>query len=268
MDKLQHLFRTITLTSPIKGIGRILLEAAGGTGEFLVFSAKALFCALKGRIRPRETFEQMQFIGTKSIFIVALTGAFTGMVFALQVGRAFAMFNADSLTGAVASIALGRELAPVLTALMVTARAVSAMAAQIGTMKVTQQVDALEAMAVEPLNYLATPRILATLLMLPVLCGVFDLVGAAGCTLVGVGLLKIPEGIFMSKIQLYVLTEDIVQGLFKAAIFGLIISCIGCFKGYKASGGAVGVGKATTEAVVYASVMVLVADYFITALFF
>lgn len=260
--------KTETLTALPRSLGRSLIDFVLQTGHLLHFSGRALAFALRGQARPRLIFEQMQFIGTKSLFIIILTGAFTGMVFALQVGRAFALFNAESLTGAVASIALARELAPVLAALMVTARAVSAMAAQIGTMRVTQQIDALETMAVDSLNYLATPRIIATVLMLPLLCAVFDLVGSLGCYIVGVHLLSIPVGIFMSKIEFYVLTEDIVQGLFKSVLFGLIISSIGCYKGYHAKGGAVGVGRATTEAVVLASVMVLVSDYFITAIFF
>lgn len=252
------------LLIPGNVFGRGLRE----TGQIILFGTHSLGFALRGQVRARLTFEQMQFIGTKSLFIIVLTGAFTGMVFALQVGRAFAMFRAEGLTGAVASIALGRELAPVLSALMVTARAVSAMAAQIGTMRVTQQIDALEAMAVNPINYLATPRILATFLILPLLCAVFDLVGGVGCYLIGVKLLHIPEGIFMDSIEFYVETADMVQGLFKSSIFALIISTIGCYKGYRARGGAVGVGQATTEAVVLASVMVLVANYFITAIFF
>lgn len=258
----------LSLKNLISRFGRLILNFVEETGQLIAFAAKSISFIFRGQLRPHLVFEQMQFIGAKSLFIIILTGAFTGMVFALQVGRAFKLFNAESLTGAVATIALGRELAPVLGALMVTARAVSAMAAQIGTMRVTQQIDALKSMAVDPINYLATPRIVATVLMLPILSAIFDLVGSLGCYVIAVGLLDIPYGIFISKIEFYVLTEDLLQGLFKSVIFAVIISVIGCYKGYQAKGGAVGVGLATTSAVVLASVMVLVSDYFITALLF
>jgi len=261
--------------TPVGGLGRLVLaiirafsSALDETGRMILFLAQVLGQLGRPPIRWKLTLQQMQFIGVSSLFIVVLTGAFTGMVFALQSGRAFAMFQAETLTGAVASISIARELGPVLTALMVTARAGSAMAAQIGTMQVTQQVDALVSMSVNPLNYLILPRIIAAVLVLPLLTAIFDFVGALGTILVGVKILDIEHAVFLQKIYYYVDPSDIVQGLFKSIFFGLILSTVGCYKGYSARGGAAGVGRVTTEAVVIASVSILVADYFLTALLF
>ena len=237
-------------------------------GRILVFSGGILKQAVSPPIRWNLIIQQMQFIGVSSLFIVVLTGAFSGMVFALQSGRAFALFRAETLTGAVASLSMARELAPVLTALMVTARAGSAMAAQLGTMQVTQQVDALISMSVNPVGYLIVPRVIASVLMLPLLTAVFDFIGVLGSYVVGVKLLEIEGAIFLEKIYYYVDISDIVQGLFKASVFGLILAIVGCYKGFSAKGGAAGVGKVTTQAVVIASVSILVSDYFLTALLF
>ncbi|HLG20001.1 MAG TPA: ABC transporter permease [Bdellovibrionota bacterium] len=267
--------KTSAVRGPVQEIGRAVLaliqaftsgiSEAGSTFLLLKEVAIQLFSP---PVRWRLALQQVQFIGVSSIFIVVLTGSFTGMVFALQSGRAFALFRAETLTGAVASIAIARELGPVLTALMVTARAGSAMAAQLGTMQVTQQVDALISLAVHPVHYLIVPRVLAAVVALPLLTAVFDFVGALGTYVVGVKLLQIDEGIFVQKIQYYADVPDIVQGMFKAAVFGLIIAIVSCYKGYYAHGGAAGVGRATTQAVVISSVAILVSDYFLTALLF
>lgn len=266
---------TRAAAKPVRGLGRTILAiihaftvAIDEAGRMILLAAEVLRCIFIPPIRWRLTMEQLQFVGVSSLFIVLLTGAFTGMVFALQSGRAFALFRAETLTGAVASISIARELAPVLTALMVTARAGSAMAAQIGTMQVTQQVDALISMAVNPVNYLIVPRVLGTVLVIPILTALFDFVGVLGCYVVGVKLLRIDEAIFVQKIRYYVDVSDIVQGLFKSVVFGFILAIVGCYKGYHAHGGASGVGKVTTQAVVIASVAILVTDYFLTALLF
>jgi phospholipid/cholesterol/gamma-HCH transport system permease protein len=161
-----------------------------------------------------------------------------------------------------------RELGPVLTSLMVTARAGSAMAAEIGTMRVTEQIDGLTVMAVDPIRYLVVPRILAALAMVPVLCVVSDLIGITGGYFVGVKLLGINSGTYINNTIKYMELADIYNGLIKAACFGLILASIGCYKGFNTSGGAQGVGRATTEAVVMASVLILVNDYFLTAIMF
>lgn len=219
---------------------------------------------LRPPYRLRLAFQQMEFVGFQSLSIVMITGLFTGAVFALQSNVAFSMFGAEGLVGATVGLSLSRELSPVLTSLMVTGRAGSAMAAELGTMRVTEQIDALDAMGVDPVHYLVTPRLVAGTLMMPALTMVFNLLGIFGAWLVGVQLLHIPEGSFLWRIDWYVDPEDIIGGLIKAAFFGFVMSAIGCSRGFFAHGGAHGVGRATTQAVVAASVTILVVDYFLT----
>jgi phospholipid/cholesterol/gamma-HCH transport system permease protein len=260
---------------PIGDLGRFVLAvlhefltAIHQTGRILLLFWEVIVASVHPPIRWQLTLQQMRFIGVSSLFIVVLTGAFTGMVFALQSGRAFAMFGAETLTGATACLVIARELAPVFTALMVTARAGSAMAAQLGTMQVTQQIDALASMAVNPVHYLIVPRVLATILVAPILTAVFNFVGALGTYIVAVKVLEINEAIFVEKIRYYVEVSDIVQGLFKSVVFAAILSLVCCYKGYNARGGAAGVGLVTTQAVVISSVAILVSDYFLAALLF
>jgi phospholipid/cholesterol/gamma-HCH transport system permease protein len=210
----------------------------------------------------------MEFVGVKSINVVILTGLFTGAVFALQSYYGFAMFGAESLVGSTVALALTRELAPVLTSLMVTGRAGSAMAAEIGTMRVTEQIDALTAMAVNPLQYLVVPRMLAGIIMLPLLTILTNYIGVFGSYVVGVKMLDINEGVFVQNIYNYLAMSDISMGLIKAAVFGLILSVVGCYQGYVTTGGAEGVGRSTTKAVVQACILILATDYFLTAIMF
>ena len=211
---------------------------------------------------------QMRNIGVNSMFIVILTAVFTGMVMALQTGRAFQLFQAETLTGAVCALSISKELGPVLAALMITARSGSAMAAQLGTMQVSQQIDALTSMAINPQGYLVAPRIIACVIVTPILTAIFDFMGILGSYVVGVGLMKINHAIFIEKIIQYMTTYNFIEGMFKSAIFGLILASISCYKGFFTRGGAEGVGRSTTEAVVLSSVSVLVFDYFLTALLF
>ena len=231
-----------------------------------------LISAIAWMFRPpfrlRVIFKQMEFVGVNSIFVVLITGAFTGMVFALQSYYGFRMFRGESLVGATVALAVTRELGPVFTALMVTGRVGSAMTAEIGTMRVTEQIDALHTMSVNPIHYLVMPRIIAAVLMLPVLTIVSDFIGIVGGYFVGVNLLKINSGIFMAKIIELVELDDILNGLIKAAFFGLILSLIGCYKGMNTTGGAEGVGKATTQSVVLSSVTIFISDYFLTSFMF
>jgi phospholipid/cholesterol/gamma-HCH transport system permease protein len=188
------------------------------------------------------------------------------MVLALQTYYAFRLFSAESLVGATVALSMTRELGPVITALMVTGRAGSAIAAEIGTMRVTEQVDALTVMAINPVQYLAVPRIIAGLVMLPLLTVLSDFVGMVGGYLVGVKLLGINAAIFMNKVYELVALEDIYNGLIKAAVFGVILTLVGCYKGFTTTGGAEGVGRATTQSVVLSSVLILASDYVLTAL--
>lgn len=242
-----------------------LLSELGGYVLTLVQAIRALF---QPPFRLKMIFKQFEFIGVNSSFIIILTGMFTGAVLALQSGKAFRLFNAEGATGSLVALSLLRELSPVLTALMVAARCGSAMAAEIGTMQVTQQVDALKVMSVDPISYLISPRIVATTIMTPLLSVVFSVMGLFGAYLVAIGILGINDAIYVDKIQQYVEMEDLWNGLVKATVFGTIVSTVGCRTGYVTKGGAEGVGRSTTKAVVVSSVTVLIADYFLTALMF
>lgn len=207
----------------------------------------------------------MMKIGVKSTFIILLVGLFAGMVFALQTGYAFRLFNAESLVGSTVGIALSRELAPVFTALMVVARAGSAMAAEIGTMRVTEQVDALQSMAVNPISYLVVPKVLAGTSMVPLLIMIFNAFGLLGSYVVSIFLLEIPEGPYLYWYNYYLNPNDYFQGVIKGVCFGFLLSVISCYQGYRTTHGAEGVGRSTTAAVVASSVTILVVNYFLAS---
>jgi len=257
-----------SFSAAVDRFGRAVLENIEEMGKILLLFLSAMMWMVRPPLKVRLTFKQMEFVGVKSIFVVVLTGTFTGMVMALQGYYGFRMFNAESLVGSTVALGMTRELGPVLTALMVTARAGSAMAAELGTMRVTEQIDALSVMATNPVKHLVVPRIIAGVIMLPALTIVSDFMGILGGYFVGVPILKINSGAFISNITRMVDLGDIYNGLTKAAFFGLILSLIGCYKGFNTTGGAEGVGKATTEAVVLASVSILISDYFLTAIMF
>ncbi|MBN2515281.1 MAG: ABC transporter permease [Deltaproteobacteria bacterium] len=237
-------------------------------GKILLLFISIISWMVRPPLKLRLIFKQMEFVGVKSIYVVVLTGTFTGMVLALQSYYGFRMFSAESLVGSTVALSMTRELGPVLTALMVTARAGSAMAAELGTMRVTEQIDALSVMATNPVKHLIVPRVIASVIMLPILTIVSDFMGIIGGYFVGVMVLHINKGIFVKNITRYVDLGDLYNGLTKAAVFGLILSLVGCYKGFNTTGGAEGVGKATTEAVVLASITILISDYFLTAIMF
>ena len=249
-------------------LGRAVLENVEEMGKILLLFISVLAWMFRPPLKLRNIFKQMEFVGVKSIFVVVLTGTFTGMVMALQGYHGFRMFSAESLVGGTVALGMTRELGPVLTSLMVTARAGSAMAAELGTMRVTEQIDALYVMAANPVKHLIVPRVIAGVLMVPMLTVVSDFVGILGGYFVGVHILGINSGIFIKNITRLVELNDIYNGLVKAACFGLILSLIGCYKGFNTRGGAEGVGRATTEAVVLASITILISDYFLTAIMF
>lgn len=233
-------------------------------GRYVGFVTSTFWGIVRPPYRLRQLFKQMYFVGNQSLPIVLLTGGFTGMVFAVQSDIAFSRFGARGLIGSTVTLALTRELGPVLTALMVNGRVGSAMAAELGTMRVTEQIDALDSMAVDPVQYLSAPRVLAAMLMLPLLCAAFDAIGIGGCAYVATHVLGVNSGPFIERIRWFVDPDDIWGGMLKALVFGFLLSSIGCYKGYHASGGAEGVGRATTTAVVAAGVAILVVDYFVT----
>jgi phospholipid/cholesterol/gamma-HCH transport system permease protein len=237
-------------------------------GRISLMLAESIYLAFIPPFKLNYIFKQMEFIGVRSVFVIILTGAFTGMVLALQSFYGFKKFGSEGLVGATVALSMTRELGPVLTSLMVTGRAGSSMAAELGTMRVTEQIDALTVMALKPIKYLVTPRIIAAFLVLPVLTVISDFIGIIGGYLVGVKLLGINEGAYIDKMIKFVELNDIYNGLVKSAVFGIILSTISCYKGFNTQGGAEGVGRATTEAVVASSVTILVADYVLTSFMF
>ncbi len=217
-------------------------------------------------LRPGNYFEACEFVGVGSLPIVVLVGLFTGMVFSLQTVNAFKLFGLDSVAGGVTGKALALELSPVLTALMLAGRAGAGIATELGTMRITEQIDALESMAVNPIQFLVLPRLVAGLLMAPLLTLLFFIVGMGGAYLIAVVSLGVNHGQFVHNTKNIIQWMDVLQGVFKAVVFGLVVTLIGCYQGFNASGGGRGVGMGTTRAVVAGSVAVLVLDYFLSQL--
>lgn len=252
------------LTGRVETLGGTALNSLHGIGLCGLQFSEALVQATRPPYRIALLFKQLEFIGNKSLGVVLLTGMFTGMVMTFQSYRSLRDFGSESIVGGLVAVAMVRELGPVLSALMVNARAGSAVAAEIGTMRVTEQIDALFALGINTVQYLFTPRVLAGVIMLPFLTAIADITGVLGGYLVGVSLLGVDSGIFLAKVIDFVTLSDILQGTVKAAIFGLILTQIGTYKGYNTSGGAEGVGRATTEAVVMSAILILISDYLIT----
>jgi phospholipid/cholesterol/gamma-HCH transport system permease protein len=251
----------------IEAIGQGTINGIEGVGRASLMVIETLVWTFRPPFRLRLLFQAMEFVGVGSIFIVLLTGLFTGGVFGLQLTSGFRLFGAEGMVGSTVGLALARELSPVLTGLMVTGRA-GGIATELGTRRVTEQIDAMYTMAVNPVQYLVVPRFLAGLLMVPVLSVMFTLVGMTGAYIVGVGLLNIDRGVFLGNAEWYVDPKDLWNGVIKACVFGGILTLVGCYKGFHASGGARGVGVATTQSVVVSSVLILVADYFLTTAMF
>ena len=252
----------------LSSLGNWAIRTVEEMGRILIIFFSALQWSVRPPWRVRAILKQMEFVGVNSLFVVVLTGIFTGGVFTLQSYYGFAKFGAESMVGMTVALAMSRELGPVLTSLMVTGRAGSAMAAELGTMRVTEQIDALYVMAANPIKYLVVPRVLAGMLMLPLLTAVADFLGVLAAYLVGVKLLGIKAGLFMANIYAHVDLYDLGNGLLKSAVFGVILTLIGCYKGFYTKGGAEGVGRATTEAVVMASVLILITNYIMTAIMY
>jgi phospholipid/cholesterol/gamma-HCH transport system permease protein len=253
------------LPSLIRKLGALALWLLREMGSMLNFLAYALYKIVKNPGRPIHVLKQLHFIGAKSFFVIFLTAAFTGMVLGLQGYYSLAKFGSESMLGAAVALSLIRELGPVLAALMVTGRAGSAITAEIGIMKITEQIDALRTMALEPFKYLVSPKIIGALIAVPLLCAIFDVVGIYGGYLVGVKLLGVNPGAYFHEMEKSVEWKDVYSGMIKSISFGLIISWVCCYKGYNAGHGAEGVSRATTSAVVMASVMILIWDYFLTS---
>jgi phospholipid/cholesterol/gamma-HCH transport system permease protein len=246
-------------------LGRLTLSMVQEMGRMLLFLLTTCAWLVRPPFRPFQILKQVHFIGFKSTFVVVLTAMFTGMVLGLQGYYTLRKFGSEALLGSAVALSMIRELGPVLAALMVTARAGSAMTAEIGIMRITEQIDALDTMAVNPQQYLIAPKVVAGLIGVPLLVAMFDVVGIYGGYLVGVDLLGVSSGSYWSSIESAVEWRDVYGGILKSISFGLLITWVCSYKGYYTRMSAEGLGTATTEAVVLASVLVLVWDYFLTS---
>jgi phospholipid/cholesterol/gamma-HCH transport system permease protein len=249
-------------------IGRVLLGFAAATGRLSIFTLRAASHCVRPPLFPRLILRQMVEIGYYSLPVVGLTAIFTGMVLALQSYTGFSRFNAESAIATVVVLSVTRELGPVLAGLMVAGRIGAAMAAEIGTMRVTEQIDALSTLSTNPFKYLIAPRLIAGLTMLPLLVVVADIIGVFGGFLIGVYRLDFNAANYLRLTWEFLKTIDVVSGLVKAAVFGFLIALMGCYHGFHSRGGAQGVGAATTNAVVSSSILILAFNYAITAMFF
>ena len=249
-------------------LGHELLQVCGRLGVFSMFLTHAVKTLFTTKLRVHKLFEQMQHIGVDSLAIVILTGAFAGAVLALQTYIGMKRFGVEGYIGPVVALSLTRELGPVLTGLMVTGRAGSAIAAEIGTMQITEQIDALKTLNIDVAQYLIVPRIVGSTLILPLLTIFSMFCGIIGGYIISVYSLGLNGEQYITGIKTYLEFSDITGGLVKAAAFGLIFSWVGCYKGYFTTGGAKGVGIATTQSVVISSILILISNYFLAALLF
>lgn len=256
------------MTSVLQPLGRTFLSFLTVTGRLAIFTGNAVSHCVRPPFYPRMILRQMVDIGYYSLPVVGLTAIFTGMVLALQSYTGFARFSAESAIPNVVVVSITRELGPVLAGLMVAGRVGAAMAAEIGTMRVTEQIDALTTLATNPFKYLIAPRLLAGTAVLPLLVLIADIIGVFGGYLVSVYKLGFNGATYISNTLEFLEVQDVVSGLVKAAVFGFLIALMGCYNGYHSRGGAQGVGAATTNAVVSASILILSFNYLITELFF
>jgi phospholipid/cholesterol/gamma-HCH transport system permease protein len=255
----------LMLTAGIERVGRTTLFLIGEMGRMLLFLLSTFAWLLRPPFRPFQILKQLHFIGFKSTFVVVLTAAFTGMVLGLQGYYTLRKYGSEAALGAAVALSIIRELGPVLASLMVTARAGSAMTAEIGIMRITEQIDALDTMAISPLQYLISPKVVAALIGVPLLVAIFDVVGIYGGYVVGVDLLGGNSGAYWNSLESAVEWKDVYGGIWKSISFGLIVSWVCCYKGYYTRMSAEGLGAATTEAVVLSSVLILIWDYFLTS---
>jgi phospholipid/cholesterol/gamma-HCH transport system permease protein len=256
------------VVNPLQTVGRLFLGFLGTVGRLVIFTGSALAAIVQPPFYFRNLLRQMVEIGYFSLPVVGLTAIFTGMVLALQSYTGFARFSAEGAIANVVVVSITRELGPVLAGLMVAGRIGAAMAAEIGTMRVTEQLDALTTLSTNPMKYMVAPRLVAGVLMLPFLVIIADIIGVFGGYLVAVFKLGFNPANYIQSTWEFMQLEDVVSGLVKAAVFGFIITLMGCYHGYHSRGGAQGVGAATTNAVVSAAILILSSDYILTELFF
>ncbi len=243
--------------SPVAGFVRVL-------GDHMIMLSQAAFWSVRRPFRARLYLDAAESLGIGSLPIITLVGLFTGAVTALQAVNAFRLLKAEGFASSAVGVSLAVELAPVLTGLMLAGRVGAGIATELGTMRITEQIDALESMAVSPIQYLVVPRLVAGVLMAPVLTMIFFAIGMVGAYLVAVVTMGVDHGQFVENFKWYVDPVHILQGILKSVVFGLTVTLIGCYQGYTASGGGRGVGLATTRAVVIGSVFILVLDFFLS----
>jgi phospholipid/cholesterol/gamma-HCH transport system permease protein len=256
------------ITPVFETAGGLALAAFEDVGRFFRILGSTAYWAVRPPLDLRQWVRQMVRIGVDSLPVVGLTAAFTGAVMALQTYTGFARFHAESWVGSVVALSLTRELAPVLTALMIAGRIGSALAAELGSMRVTEQIDALTTTATQPVQYLIVPRAAAAVLMLPLLVIFADGLGVTGGYVVAVHMLGANPVVYWDRTYQFLEMNDLLSGLIKAAVFGLILSVTGCTKGFYTEGGAEGVGRSTTAAVVMSSLVILLSDFFLTKILF
>jgi len=252
----------------LASVGAAFFGFLAATGRLVLFAGMGLAALLSPPFYPRLILRQIVYMGYYSLPVVGLTAIFTGMVLALQSYTGFSRFNAESAVATVVVLSVTRELGPVIAGLMVAGRVGAAMAAEIGTMRVTDQIDALTTLSTDPFRYLVLPRLLAGLITLPLLVVVADVIGVFGGYIVGTVKLGFNPASYLTQTETYLERMDVISGLVKAGVFGFIVALMGCYHGYHSRGGAEGVGQATTYAVVSASILILVANYMLTTAFF
>jgi phospholipid/cholesterol/gamma-HCH transport system permease protein len=258
----------MTLPNPFAVIGRSTLATFRATGHLIQFIAAALRHTITPPYYPRLLIEQLMRIGYFSLPVVGLTAVFTGAVLALQIYIGGARFNAESIVPNIVVLGITRELGPVIASLMVAGRVSAAIAAEIGTMRVTEQIDALSTLSTNPFKYLVAPRLLAGVIALPLLVLIADIIGVMGGWLVATQGLGFNSAVYIQNSYEFMEMSDVLSGLYKSAVFGFIIAAMGCYQGFHSRGGAQGVGRATTNAVVTASILILAANYLMTSLLF
>ena len=252
----------------LANLGRVVLALLAEVGSIAIFLKDALLQGLTPTIYLRQILEQMMRIGYNSLPVVGLTAFFTGGALALQIYLGSSRFNAESLVASIVALGITRELGPVLAGLMVAGRVGASIAAELGTMRVTEQIDALVTLATNPFKYLVGPRIIAAVVTLPLLVGIGDTIGIMGGYIVGTRSLDLNGYAYIKNTADFLQLGDVTSGLIKAAVFGFIIAVMGCYHGFNSKGGAAGVGRATTNAVVSAAILILAANFALTSLLF
>jgi phospholipid/cholesterol/gamma-HCH transport system permease protein len=252
----------------LANLGRVVLALLTEIGSIVLFIKDALVQGLTPTIYVRQIFDQILKVGYNSLPVVGLTAFFTGGALALQIYLGGSRFNAESLVSTIVALGITRELGPVLAGLMVAGRVGASIAAELGTMRVTEQIDALTTLATNPFKYLVGPRILAGVITLPILVGIADIIGIMGGYIVGTRSLGFNSYAYIKSTSDFLQVDDVVSGLIKAAVFGFIITLMGCYHGFHSKGGAQGVGRATTNAVVSSAILILAANFVLTSLLF